>query len=76
MSETKLLEKIQCPNLTVTHKVIDGVVDKKTIYELLCEFNYNYSNLYNKIILGEKLDKYYKAEKRRKKTNFSSRPRF
>lgn len=33
MSETKLLEKIQCPNLTITHDINNGVSTKKTIFE-------------------------------------------
>ena len=38
MSETKLLEKIQCPNLMVTHRVEDGSIAKKTIFEYICQF--------------------------------------
>ena len=39
MSETKLLEKIQCPNLSVTHKVNeDGTIEKKTIWEKIKEY--------------------------------------
>ena len=33
MSETKILEKIQCPNLTITHDINNGTLAKKTIYE-------------------------------------------
>lgn len=35
MSETKLLEKIQCPNLMITHDIVDGKVTKKTIFEYI-----------------------------------------
>lgn len=39
MSETKLLEKIQCPNLTITHKVLeDGSTTSKTIFQKICEY--------------------------------------
>lgn len=38
MSETKLLEKIQCPNLTITHKVDNGAISKKTIFEKIKEY--------------------------------------
>ena len=38
MSETKLLEKIQCPNLVVTHDVNNGVINKKTIYQKIKEY--------------------------------------
>lgn len=38
MSETKILEKIQCPNLTITHDVKDGVITKKTIYEYISRY--------------------------------------
>ena len=33
MSETKILEKIQCPNLTITHDVNNGEIQKLSIYE-------------------------------------------
>lgn len=44
MSETKMLEKIQCPNLTVTHTLgkSSGVV-KKTIFEVMCQYMELYS---------------------------------
>ena len=39
MSETKLLEKIQCPNLTITHTLDkNGRVVKKTIYEYIDQY--------------------------------------
>lgn len=39
MSETKFLEKIQCPNLTITHKLDEnGHVVKKTIYEHIKQY--------------------------------------
>ena len=38
MSETKLLEKMQCPNLASTHKVDDGVISKKTIYQNIKQY--------------------------------------
>lgn len=39
MSQTKLLEKIQCPNLVVTHKVNkNGTIIKKTIYQKIKEY--------------------------------------
>ena len=38
MSETKMLEKIQCPNLTITHKVDNGEIQKKTIYQYLKQY--------------------------------------
>ena len=38
MSETKFLEKIQCPNLTITHDVIDGTITKKTIYQHIKQY--------------------------------------
>ena len=38
MSQTKLLEKIQCPNLNITHEVEDGKINKKTIFEKICEY--------------------------------------
>lgn len=39
MSETKLLEKIQCPNVAITHKVnSDGTTTKKTIYQLIKQY--------------------------------------
>lgn len=38
MSETKWLEKIQCPNLTITHEVKDGVSSKKTIYQYIKQY--------------------------------------
>ena len=39
MSETKLLEKIQCPNLTITHKLDEnGHVVKKTIFEHIKQY--------------------------------------
>ena len=38
MSETKLLEKIQCPNLTVTHDVVNGKIRKKTIYQVIKQY--------------------------------------
>lgn len=38
MSQTKLLEKIQCPSLTITHEVKDGKIEKKTIFEKICEY--------------------------------------
>lgn len=38
MSLTKLLEKIQCPNLTITHDIKNGVINKKTIFQKICEY--------------------------------------
>lgn len=39
MSETKILEKIQCPNVIVTHKLDNnGHVVKKTIYEHIVQY--------------------------------------
>ncbi len=38
MSETKWLEKIQCPNLSITHDVINGVSKKKTIYQYIQQY--------------------------------------
>lgn len=38
MSETKLLEKIQCPNLVITHEVKDGVIGKKSIYQHIKQY--------------------------------------
>lgn len=38
MSETKILEKIQCPNLTVTHAVNNGVSTQKTILQKIREY--------------------------------------
>ena len=38
MSETKILEKIQCPNLTITHDVVNGVSTNKTIYEYISRY--------------------------------------
>ena len=38
MSETKMLEKIQCPNLTITHKVVNGEIQKKTIYQYIKQY--------------------------------------
>lgn len=39
MSETKWLEKIQCPNLTITHDVNpDGTTTAKTIYQKIFEY--------------------------------------
>lgn len=38
MSETKLLEKWQCPNLSITHNIKNGVSSKKTIFEKICEY--------------------------------------
>lgn len=35
MSETKYLEKIQLPNLVITHSLVSG---KKTIYEHICQY--------------------------------------
>ena len=35
MSETKILEKIQCPNLTITHNIDNGEIQKLTIYEYI-----------------------------------------
>ena len=43
MSETKLLEKIQCPNLTITHRIEAGNINKKTIYEYICQYVELYS---------------------------------
>lgn len=43
MSETKILEKIQCPNRTITHSLnANGNVAKKTIFEYI----YQYMKLY------------------------------
>ena len=36
MSLTKLLEKIQCPNLTIIHDIKNGVINKKTIFQKIC----------------------------------------
>jgi len=33
MSETKILEKIQCPNLVITHDIENGEISKKTIIQ-------------------------------------------
>ena len=39
MSETKLLEKWQCPNLAITHEVnADGSTSKKTIYQYIKQY--------------------------------------
>lgn len=38
MSETKLLEKIQCPNLTITHDIKNGVIVKKTIFQVIKQY--------------------------------------
>lgn len=39
MSETKWLEKIQCPNLAITHEVNeDGTTTKKTIYQHIKQY--------------------------------------
>lgn len=38
MSETKLLEKIQCPNLTITHDIKNGVSTKKSIYQYIKQY--------------------------------------
>ena len=38
MSLTKLLEKIQCPNLTIIHDIKNGVINKKTIFQKICEY--------------------------------------
>ena len=39
MSETKWLEKFQCPNLTQTHKIFsNGSTSKKTIYQYICRY--------------------------------------
>lgn len=39
MSETKWLEKIQCPNLTITHTVnSDGTISKKTILQYIRQY--------------------------------------
>lgn len=39
MSQTKWLEKIQCPNLTITHDIkSDGTTTAKTIYDKLYEY--------------------------------------
>lgn len=38
MSQTKFLEKIQCPNLMVSHEVKDGVIHKKTIIKKINEY--------------------------------------
>ncbi len=49
MSETKLLEKIQLPNLAITHSLVNG---QKTIYDYIIQ----YMTLYNpkvKMITGE-----------------------
>jgi len=46
MSETKLLEKIQCPNLAITHEVINGTMNKKTIYQHIVQ----YIELYSPVI--------------------------
>lgn len=37
-SETKLLEKIQCPNLIISHKVENGATIKKTIFDYICQY--------------------------------------
>lgn len=38
MSMTKLLEKIQCPNLSITHKIENGKINKRTIFEYICRY--------------------------------------
>ena len=38
MSETKWLEKVQCPNLAITHELDDGSVEKKTIYQYIKQY--------------------------------------
>lgn len=38
MSETKWLEKIQCPNLAITHEIKNGKSTKKTIYKKIKEY--------------------------------------
>ena len=38
MSETKILEKIQCPNVAITHRVENGSMSRKTIYELIHQY--------------------------------------
>lgn len=38
MSLTKFLEKIQCPNLTITHEIENGELVKKTIYQKMAEY--------------------------------------
>ena len=39
MSETKILEKFQCPNLVVTHKIFeDGTIFKKTIFKHIKDY--------------------------------------
>lgn len=38
MSETKLLEKFQCPNLTITHRLENSSSVKKTIYEYIQQY--------------------------------------
>lgn len=44
MSETKLLEKIQCPNLAITHNIKNsGEIEQRTIYDYL----YQYCKLYS-----------------------------
>lgn len=40
MSETKLLEKIQCPNLSISHSKVKG---KKTIFTYICQYMRLYS---------------------------------
>lgn len=40
MSETKLLEKIQCPNLAITHSLVAG---KKSIFEYIKQFHELYA---------------------------------
>lgn len=38
-SETKILEKIQCPNVVITHKVnSDGSISKKTIFQHIVQY--------------------------------------
>lgn len=46
MSETKLLEKIQCPNLTITHRVKQGATERLTIFEHIRR----YIELYSPVI--------------------------
>lgn len=38
MSETKYLEKFQCPNLVITHDINNGVINKKTIYQYIKQY--------------------------------------
>jgi len=38
MSETKILEKIQCPNLVITHDIKNGIDTRKTILEKIYEY--------------------------------------